>query len=87
MKIVYHRLFEKHFKDRIASNKKLCEKYFQRLDLLLENPHDDTLRCHQLKGTKRFLCSFSVTGDIRVIYRIENDTLFLYDIGSHAQIY
>lgn len=87
MRIVYYKVFEKHFKERIVSNKKLREKFYQRLDLLIENPQDEILRCHQLKGNKKFYCSFSVTGDIRVIYRIENDTLFLYDIGSHAQVY
>jgi len=50
MRIVYHKLFEKHFKERIASNKKLREKFFQCLDLLIENPQDEILRCHQLRG-------------------------------------
>lgn len=81
------KIFEKHFKERIASNKKLQDKFFQRLELLIENPQNEILRRHQLKGNKKFYYSFSVTGDIRVIYRIEKDTLFLYDIGSHAQVY
>lgn len=87
MKIVYHKTFLRHFKKRIASSKKLEKKFYQRLNLLIKNPQHSFLRRHQLKGKKRFYWSFSVTGDVRVIYRIEGRKLFLYDIGSHAQVY
>lgn len=87
MRIVYHKVFEKHFKERIAPNRKLQERFYQRLSLLIENPQDPILRRHRLKGKDKFYWSFSVTGDIRVIYRIEEDSLFLYDIGSHVQVY
>lgn len=87
MKIVYHKTFKKHFKKRIAPNKKLQQRFYQRLELLIDEPNNPLLRKHQLKGKKKNYWSFSVTGDIRVIYRIEKKSLFLYDIGTHAQVY
>ena len=87
MKIVYHRTFLKHFKKRIAPNQKLQARFYQRLNLLIRQPNHPLLRKHRLKGKKRFYWSFAVTGDIRVIYRIEGKTLYLYDIGTHTQVY
>ena len=87
MKIVYHQTFRKHFKKRIAPHKNLTSRFYQRLNLLLKDSNHSSLKRHQLKGKKRYYWSFSVTGDIRVIYRIERKTLFLYDIGTHSQVY
>ena len=87
MKIVYHKIFRKHFKKRIVTNKKLQLRFYQRLNLLIKDPENILLKRHQLKGKKKFYWSFALTGDIRVIYRIKRETLFLYDIGTHAQLY
>lgn len=87
MKIVYHQTFRKHFKKRITPNKKLQTRFYQRLNLLIKNPDSPVLKRHRLKGKKKFYWSFAVSGDIRVIYRIERSTLYLYDIGTHAQVY
>lgn len=87
MKIVYHQAFRKNFKKRIAPNQKLQTRFYQRLNLLIKNPDSSVLKRHRLKGKKKFYWSFAVGGDIRVIYRVEKDALFLYDIGTHAQVY
>ncbi|MCG2686073.1 type II toxin-antitoxin system mRNA interferase toxin, RelE/StbE family [Candidatus Parcubacteria bacterium] len=87
MKIVYHKTFRKHFKERVVSQKKLQSRFYQRLNLLIKNPNSPVLRKHQLKGKKKVYWSFSVTGDIRVIYKMEKSILFLYDIGTHEQVY
>lgn len=87
MKIVYHKDFLRHFKKRIAPNKKLRDKFYRRLSLLVKEPGNPILKKHQLKGEKRHYWSFSVTGDIRVIYRTEGETIFLYDIDNHPQVY
>lgn len=87
MKIFYHQTFLKHFRKRIVIHKNLEEKFYERFNLLIKNPYHPLLRRHQLKGEKRSFWSFSVSSDIRVIYRIEGDKLYLYDIGTHAQVY
>lgn len=87
MKIAYHQTFLKHFRKRIKPHKNLEVKFYQRVNLLIKNLNHHLLKRHQLKGSRKSYWSFSVTGDIRVIYRIEGNKLYLYDIGTHAQVY
>ena len=87
MEIVYHTNFRRNFKKRIAPNSTLTEKFQKRLEILLENPNSPQLKNHRLIGSKNKYSAFSVSGNVRVVYRIENDTLFLYDIGTHNQVY
>jgi mRNA-degrading endonuclease YafQ of YafQ-DinJ toxin-antitoxin module len=75
---------------RIARNKKLLAKFYSRQELFRINPNDPILKNHALKGSMENTCAFSITGDIRVIYKYLDDStiivLFL-DIGSHNQVY
>lgn len=87
MTIKYHKDFTKHYKKRIAHNPKLVTQFQQQLGKLLANPSDPTVKDHKLVGEKETFRAFSVTGDICVIYRIVGDELWLYDIGSHNQVY
>jgi len=51
------------------------------------------LKTHQLKGAMKSYFAFSVTGDVRAIYRKEilnNKTIFVFtfvDIGGHSKVY
>ena len=87
MQIKYHKNFLKHFSKRIAPNKKLVNKFKQRLKLRLKNPTAAILKDHQLIGKIKQYRSFSVTGNIRVVYRLGKKTLYLYDVGTHNQVY
>ena len=87
MNIKYHRTFLKHFKKRILLHHNLVTKFKERLNLKLSDPTNPALKDHRLSGKRAEYRSFSITGDIRVIYKIEGETLFLYDIGTHSQVY
>ena len=87
MTIKYHKAFSKNYKKRIAPNPKLVKQFKSQLTIFLENPSDAKLRDHTLTGKKKNFRAFSITGDIRVIYRIVDDDLGLYVIGSHNQVY
>ena len=87
MEIIYHENFRKNFKKRVSPNKKLVTRFQERLELLIDNPDNPQLKNHKLIGTKKELNAFSVTGDIRVVYKIENSKLLLYDIGTRNQVY
>ncbi|OIP86658.1 type II toxin-antitoxin system mRNA interferase toxin, RelE/StbE family [Candidatus Shapirobacteria bacterium CG_4_8_14_3_um_filter_35_11] len=80
--------FDKHFKKRISENDKLTKQFVQRLNYFIDNPKHPLLKDHLLTRNKTGLRSFSINGDLRVIYKIinENKVLF-YDIGSHNQVY
>ncbi len=89
MTIKYQKNFQKHLEQRVFPYKNLKAKFEQRLQAFLKNPHNPNplLRDHPLTGSLKTFRSFSVTGDIRVIYRIEHDTIRFYDVGSHNQVY
>lgn len=87
MKFELHPQFKKAYKNRIAKNKKLQLQTAERLRLFQKNSQNPILKDHPLKGSKYQYRSFSVTGDIRIIYKITNGKVLLYDIGSHNQVY
>lgn len=88
MKINLSPLFEKHFQKRIKNNQKLVTRFETRLKTFIKDPQNSSLRNHQLKGLKKGLYSFSITGDYRVIYKYSSkDEVTLVDIGTHNQVY
>lgn len=87
MNIHYHKEFLKNYKKRIAPNKKVVDKFQEHLELFLSNPTHPSLKDHKLVGKKSVYRAFSISGDLRVIYRVVKEDLWLYDIGSHNQVY
>ena len=87
MNLARHKIFEKHYKVRILPNKNLTRRFEENLDLFLEKPGEPILKDHKLIGKMNGYRSFSVGGDFRVVYRIIGNTLELYDIGTHNQVY
>jgi mRNA-degrading endonuclease YafQ of YafQ-DinJ toxin-antitoxin module len=87
MKIEYREEFIKHYKKRILSNSFLINRFEERLRIFQENPNNLLLKNHLLKGRKANLRAFSITGNIRVIYKKIGDTYYFFDIGTHNQVY
>ena len=87
MKIKYHKEFAKNYRKRINSNPKLVSKFQAKLAQFVTNPTNPTLKDHKLIGKLSNYRAFSVTGDVRVVYRIVNNELWLYNIGTHPQVY
>lgn len=83
----YTKNFTKNYRKRIISNSKLDRQFQTRLHLFLQNTQNPQLRDHKLTGTKKHLRAFSVSGDIRVLYEIKGNDIYLMDIGSHNQVY
>ena len=87
MKVKYHKDFLKNYKKRIKPYPKLVTQFTKQLNKFIENPKEISLRDHKLIGKMKSFRAFSITGDIRVVYLIVNDEIWLYDIGSHNQVY
>lgn len=87
MIIRYHKRFLKHFKLRVVPNLSLDRQYSKRLPLFLSDPKQALLNDHALHGDLEGYRSFSISGDIRVVYRTEGEVIQFYDIGSHNQVY
>ena len=88
MEIKLHSTFKKLYKSRIAPNKKLVQQTGVRISLFQSNRKNPSLKDHKLTGAKKELRAFSISGDIRIVYRpiSDNEVIFL-DIGSHNQVY
>lgn len=80
--------FTKNYSKRILYNKKLDFVFNKRAQQFAIDPNCQQLHNHRLIGKLKDLYSFSITGDIRVIYRwIDQNTVLFLDIGSHNQVY
>lgn len=78
--------FKKKYDKRVFG--KLKKKVKERIEIFRRNKGDQILRDHCLEGAMKDLRSFSITGDIRIVYREINDGLVEFlDIGSHNQVY
>lgn len=87
MKIQYHREFLKNYKKRIAPYPKLEKQFKNQLEKFIKDPREASLKDHRLVGKKKDFRAFSISGDIRVVYLVSDDCIWLYDIGSHNQVY
>ena len=83
--IIYrHRTFEKTFK---KIPEKIKNQFKDRLRLFLVDPYNEALNNHYLSGKYRDFRSINVSGDYRALFKIENQVIKFYFIGTHAQLY
>jgi len=88
MIICFHPNFKKVYSKRFVENRKLVRKFDERIVVFIKNSTEPILHNYHLTGNMREFWSFSITGDIRVIYRkLSEDEAELFDIGSHNQVY
>lgn len=84
--IVFDAHFEKKFeahKKRLS--KKELENLRERFIIFKNNPFDNRLRTHKLKGKLKDYWVFSVSYSDRLLFRfLSKDKIFLIDIGDHG---
>jgi len=86
-KIEFSKKFIKHFRKRIRPYKNIRSKFEKRLQLFQNDRNLPLLRDHQLRGKKNDKRSFSITGDIRIVYKEYGSYILFLDIGAHNQVY
>lgn len=85
MKIKFSKKFKKQF---TKLPNKVKSAFELRLELFISNPKSRLLRVHKLSGKLQPFSSFNVTGDYRAIYRIDNETIYIFEmIGTHSELY
>lgn len=86
--VKFTRNFLKSYGNRIKQNKKLRFQFEKRVELFKLDRNNSLLKDHGLVGREQGQRSFSITGDIRVIYYFETEEIIWFiDIGSHNQVY
>ena len=84
LSIHYHKNFKKQF---ARLPKKIQDKFWTRIAIFLRDPYSMELNNHPLSGEWGKHRSMDITGDIRAVYRIENEMALFATIGSHSQLY
>ncbi|SFV89767.1 conserved hypothetical protein [hydrothermal vent metagenome] len=87
LNIAIHKTFTKDIR-KAQLNPTNTAKLFMYISLLL---NQETLpaeaRDHDLTGNYRDTREFHISGDLLVIYRIEENTLELLRVGTHSQLF
>jgi addiction module RelE/StbE family toxin len=84
MHICFHKSFKKALRKQPAS---IQRRFFEVIDLFVEDQFHYSLNNHALQGEFRGWRSINVTGDVRIHYEEMVDGIVLMDIGTHAQLY
>ncbi|HCM52121.1 TPA: hypothetical protein DIS56_03265 [Candidatus Saccharibacteria bacterium] len=85
MEIRFSKRFEKQYQKLSKKNR---NKFWERLELWKTEPYHPLLKHHVLSGKLAGLHSINITADLRAIYRVVNDTIYIYElIGTHSQLY
>ena len=88
MNVNTHKTFLVSLRKRVLPNKALLGKFRKRVEMFEFDRTNPTLKDHALMGKKSGYRAFSVTGDVRVVYKMmDEDTALLVDIESHNQVY
>jgi len=82
--IYNHRNFKKQFK-RLP--KKIQDKFGEKIIIFLADVYSIELNNHLLTGEWAGYRSIDITGDIRAVYKIENNCYHFRAVGTHHQLY
>lgn len=86
-RIARSKRFKKSYKTRIQLNESLDMRFQERIKLFIKGERGAPILDHALSGSRAGTRSFSITGDIRVIYRETEEYYEFLDIGTHSQVY
>ena len=84
MKIALHKNFEKGYRKLTEGQKK---KFKERRNLFIQDQFNPILNNHSLKGKYLGHRSINVTGDLRVIYKKDQENVIFITIDSHSNLY
>jgi addiction module RelE/StbE family toxin len=76
IKAVWDEAFKRSYKKRIKKNDDLRRRFWQKMELFLENPFLPNLRTHKLSGRLEGLWAFSVDDDRRVVFAFVRIALY-----------
>ena len=81
--------FSKNFRKQLKNlSVKEQKQFYTRLQWFILDNYDSRLRNHMLAGKFKGLRSISISGDLRALYEVVGDEVYLYQmIGSHSQLY
>ena len=87
MKLFRTKVFKKDIK-KVKFTDKLYQVYIENISLLLNSKSlPKSSKDHQLMGKLSMYREFHISGDLLLIYIVEDDILKLVRIGTHSQLF
>ena len=88
IRAVWDQGFKRSYKKRVRNNSRLKKKFWEKMEIFLENPFSPQLRTHKLSGKLAGQWAFSVDDDCRIVFEfVGEDRVLLIDVGSHDEVY
>jgi len=89
VELIWDTSFKRAYKKRVSGSVALKKKFWETLELFVNNPFDTRLKTHKLTGKLKGLWALSVDYDCRLVFKFikENDVILLIDIGTHDEVY
>ena len=84
MEIKFKKRFQKDFKKLLP---KIKEKFYERLEIFINNKFDIILNNHSVNKAFSDCWSINITGDYRAIFKDDGDAVFFITIGTHSELY
>lgn len=84
MRVDFHKNFKKSY-SKLSS--KLQSQFDVRLALYLEDHTNPILNIHKLHGKEKGFYSLNVTADYRAVFKLTDDLIIFYKIGTHSELY
>jgi len=82
--VYYHKNFKKRLK---KVPKRIQDKFEEKLKIFISNPFSIELNNHKLSGEWIWHRSIDITGDLRAVYKMEEDTAVFIEIDNHNNLY
>jgi len=89
MKLFRNKQYQKKEIKFFKKHPNLISKYEKILKKLKNNPFDESLKTHKLKGDLKEFYACSLDYQYRIILNIViiDDVIYLIDIGTHDEVY
>ena len=86
-KLVLSDRFKKNLQNFIRKHPELTGLLEEKFSILQNNFKDRRLRSHKLTGKLKGFLAASITHEYRIVFYLENDSIFLIAIGTHDEVY
>lgn len=87
MKIIFTPRFRRSYKRLVLKNLTIQHVVKERLFLFENNPFDERLKNHALRGKLFGYRAIFIGYDLRALYKKDGTVFVFYDIGTHDTLY
>ena len=87
MHIIFAPELNKELQQIIKRDRKLAQQIHKQLQLFSQDPFHPSLRIHKLTEKLHQIWSLSITMKVRMLYFLNEDEAYFFDIGTHDQVY